>query len=301
MTNPKQHDNATLVVALVRFAGMPPRLVESLVVKFGSLETIVRASTDDLMAMDGMTAEFAEEITAGLARLPEAEEYCRSIKSRDIHISTRFDDDYYHRFFELNDPPPLLYVRGKLPDRDRKTVALVGTRSATNEGIELTIKVAKAMVENEVQVISSLRKGIDAAAHLGVRATEAGSFAVIDSGFDHIDAKEEMPLAIDVAHLGGVITEHSPERKPGKKSFEASNRIVAALSQAVVVTEVYDDSRHTMDLLRCCSQIGKMVFFVIDPRHGALATEKSLKEAVTHGAIPMVGLDKLDDIAKSLV
>ena len=69
----------------------------------------------------------------------------------------------------------------------------------------------------------------------------------------------------------------------------------------MVVTELYKDSIETLDLLKCCSQIGKLAFILIDPRHGALTDQDGFEQAVTYGAIPMVGLDKVDDIIQSLV
>jgi predicted Rossmann fold nucleotide-binding protein DprA/Smf involved in DNA uptake len=87
----------------------------------------------------------------------------------------------------------------------------------------------------------------------------------------------------------------------GVNGYIASNRIVAALSQAVVVTEFYESSVTTLDLLKCCSQIGKLAFILIDPRHGPLTDTASLNKAVGWGAIPFVGLEKIDDIVASLV
>jgi DNA processing protein len=302
MINISDYDTTTQVLALCRFAGVRPRLFEALLNHFGDLQSILEAKTDSLMKISGMKSKTAEMIAGSSAHLQRAGEYYTELKARDIHVKSRFDDDFPTRLFELNDPPPLLYVRGKTPDRHKKAVALVGAENATNEGIELTVKLARRFAEAGIQIIASLRKGIDAAAHVGAKAVEGGSsFSILDSGFDHIHPPEHMPLAIDITQAGGVISEYPPDQQFTDEAGHRSNRILTALAQAVVVTEVYKDSARTLDLLSCCHEIGKLTFIMIDPAKGALADEESLSTAVACGAIPMIGLEKADDIILSLV
>jgi DNA processing protein len=253
------------------------------------------------MAIDGMTAKTAKRITGTASLLKQADELHRQLKKRDIAVMTRFDNDFPQLLFELNDPPPLLYIRGRMPDNDKKTVALAGAENATNEGIEWTVKLAGAFAKAGVQVVASLSKGIDAAAHIGAKAAGGVSYCVLDSGFDQIHPPEHMPLAIDVAQSGGVISEHPPEQTYTTESFKSSNRILVGLAQAVVVTELYDDSTRTLDLLSFCRQIGKLTFIMVDPERGALADEGSLAKAVFCGAISLTGLEKTGDIIKALV
>ena len=99
---------------------------------------------------------------------------------------------------------------------------------------------------------------------------------------------------------GGLLTEFTEDVEYENENNISSNRILAAISQAVIITEFYKDDPFVYDILDCCSQIGKMVFVLIDPRFNLVDTE-SLNYAVKCGAVPLVGLDKLDDITKSLV
>ena len=296
-----EYCTAVQVLALCRLAGIQPRLFEVLVHLFGSPERILKADRSSLMAIDGMTAKTAKKITGTAALLKQADELHSQLKKRDIAVMTRFDNGFPQLLFELNDPPPLLYIRGRMPDNDKKTVAFAGAENATNEGIEWTVKLAGAFAKAGVQIVASLSKGIDAAAHIGAKAAGGVSYCVLDSGFDQIQPPEHMPLAIDVAQSGGVISEHPPEQTYTTESFKSSNRLLVGLAQAVVVTELYHDSTHTLDLLSFCRQIGKLTFIMVDPERGALADEGSLAEAVSCGAIPLTGLDKTGDIIKALV
>ena len=301
MSDNANNDIATQVIALCKYVGVTPRLFEALLHHFGSLERIIRADSGALMAIEQMSANIANKITRTKRYFKASDEFLTEMKRREIGVTTRFDPEYPSLLFELNNPPPILYCRGRLPLGDKKTVALVGADKATNEGMELTTTLAAAFARGEVQVVSSLDKGISAAVHLGTRVEKGVSFAVLDCGLDELKPEEQARLAIDITHEGGLVSEYSPETAPSSDNYKALNRIIVGLSQAVVVTEIYKDSEHTLDLLKCCNQVGKLSFVIIDPRHGALADEASLNQAVSYGALPMVGLDKIDDIITALV
>lgn len=289
------------VMALCKYSGINPRLCEFLFNYFREPDDLLKVGADMLMKIEGMNRTTAENITRTAERLDEAEQYVDSLKKRDIEVVTRFDPAYPVLLFELNNPPPLLYVRGRLPEMTQKTVALVGAEVPTNEGIEMTTRLAREFAEAGVQLISSLDGGIDYAAHLGCKTAEGISFAVIDSGFDALTADDSMPLAIDIVQKGGLISEYPPDEKAAPENYMEANRIMAGLSRAVVVTELYFDSLRTLDLLKFCNMIGKLAFILIDEEYGALADEESLALAVEYGAIPMVGYNKIEDIIKALV
>ena len=289
------------VLALCHFAGIGPRVFAMLLTRFGSLDSILLAEAAELGEIDDMTDELANRIKGAVEYLPDADTRCLLLQQRDIIVTTRLDELYPPLLNELNDPPPLLYVRGRLPDRDGRTVTLVGATEASNEGIELTVQLAKQFAAAGVQIVSSLRIGIDAAVHLGSKAAESSSFAVLDSGFDHIESTAEMPLAIDAVKEGGVISEYPPDTPADDKNFRDSNRILVGLGQAVVVTEVYETSAKILDLILFCHQIGKIVFLMIDPDHGPLSDKATLDKLTGYGVIPIIGFDQVKDIIAALV
>ncbi|MDX9858536.1 MAG: DNA-processing protein DprA [candidate division Zixibacteria bacterium] len=289
------------LVALCTLTGVSPRLFELLFARFGDTERILRADVSALTAIGGMSAPQIKRIASARDRLEDAQRFVNRLTEREIRVISFFDDDYGELLTELNDPPPILYIRGVMPDRSRKSVTVAGAHNATAEGIELTTNLARRFGQAGVQVISSLRGGIDSAAHLGAKSGGAPSFAVIDTGFDQLTAPSAMPLAIDIVEHGGVISEYAPEQISTHETLEQSNRLLAGLAQAVVVTEVYSDSEATLDLLAFCRMIGKLVFVMADPHKGALADESAMAKALEAGAIPMKGLEHTDDIVRALV
>ncbi len=293
--------NDLLLLALTRYGEVGPRIISVLLQRFGEPEEFAGIDRESLLQIEGLADNQADKILEALKRTDEAGDYLAGLHSSDIRVISRLSEDYPEKLFEINDPPTLLFVRGILPDATRKSIAIVGADLSTNDGINLTVSLARKCVESSVQVISSLRRGIDAAAHIGARAGEGASFAVLDTGFDHIDLTEQMPVAVDIVRNGGVLSEFLPDSEPSGATFHRSSRLIVGLAQAVVVTELYSSSTAALDLLSFCGETGKLAFVLIDPRHGALADEAGLSEAIRHGAIPMSGLDKIDDIISSLV
>ncbi len=289
------------VLALSRFAGVTPRLMDALLRRFRTLEDILLAEKAELAEIEGINKTAIDRIDAAASHLPEAEKIERSMSEREINLMSRFDDLYPRLLFDLNDPPSMLYVRGKLPEADKRTVALVGTEKASGEGIEMTSRLAKQFSAQKIQLVSSMVGGIDSAAHLAAKAAGGASFAVLNAGLDEIAITSDMPVAIDIVQNGGVISEYPPENKFLQENIAQSNRLLVGLSQAVVVTEAYEDSGRILDLLQFCEDVGKLVFFMIDPEFGAFADELSLKQALECGAVPIKGYDGVQDIIKSLV
>ena len=301
MNYENKYSNTIKALALCKFAGVDPRLFSALISQFGSLDKLFADTPDALKEIKNLDQQTSDLVRNASAGLQLAEDFHAELSQRDINVATCFDSNFPKLLHELNDPPPVLYVRGSIPNNSRKTVTVVGTSKASQEGIELTVHLSRLFAKANVQVVSSLRGGIDGAVHLGCKANDGKSFAIIDSGFDHLDLSEQMPLAIDIAQKGGVITEYPPDVAPHTDNLSATNRLLVGLSHAVVLTEFYNDSSHTHDLLSFCGDIGKLVFIMVDPEHGALSDETALETASKYGIVPIVGFDQVGSIIKALV
>lgn len=292
---------AAQVLALLRYGNVTPRLFDLLLQQFGSPAGILEASTSALREHSGISAAVAERIGKSATRIGEAEKYIGDLSHRGISVLTRFDDNYGRLLFELNDPPPLIYVRGSLPSPQEKSVTLLGSRSASADGIALTTRVAQQFAQAKVQIISSLDGGNDSAAHLGAKAAGGKSYAILETGFDELDQTTQVPLAIDIAQSGGVISESAPDGRRMAESMETADRLLVGISQATVITEIYQDSRREHDLLKFCHEVGKMAFVMVDDEIGPLADRESLARATECGAILMHSPKQIGDITRSLV
>jgi DNA processing protein len=138
-------------------------------------------------------------------------------------------------------PPAALFVRGDLGVLDARRVGIVGTRNATQRGRETAARFGHELAQNGVVVVSGLARGIDGAAHRGALAADAASVAaVVGNGLDRPYPPEHAGLWHEVARRGVLISEWPPGTPPDKFRFPMRNRILAALSEVLVVVESRD-------------------------------------------------------------
>lgn len=168
----------------------------------------------------------------------QAEELRPRLEKAQITVLTRGDPAYPSLLEEIDDPPPVLYVRGDLVDADDPAVAIVGSRRASPYGLAMARILARDLAEGGVTVISGLARGIDAAAHGGALAATGGrALAVLGSGPDVIYPPEHRRLAAAVARRGALLSEFPPGTPPLPRHFPWRNRIISGLARGVVVVE----------------------------------------------------------------
>lgn len=148
------------------------------------------------------------------------------------------DADYPQRLLNCYDPPTLLFVKGKADMNPSRTVAIVGTRNNTEYGKKFTEALVKGLEEHDVTIYSGLAIGIDAIAHKQSLKHGITTIGVVGHGLDTIYPYENTSLAKEMVKEGGAIVTQFPSKtKPDKHNFPVRNRIVAGLSDAVVIVE----------------------------------------------------------------
>lgn len=301
MTQTDNYSLAAQVWALRHFGGVGPRTFRSLLVRFGSLHNIFRAEMDELTSIDGLGEKRSARIYDCNQMLDESEEFINSLTERQILCSTLFDDNYPQLFEELNDPPPIIFARGRFPENDEKTVAIVGSHKATTEGISYAVELAGRLAKESVSVISGLARGIDASAHIGAIRSGGRSYAVLGSGFDYIYPEEHRTLAAELVEKGGLLSEYSPDTKSSPGLNMARNRLTVGLSQAVIIGEIFGNSSGTLDSASCCHQLGKLMFVLIEGCDLPGKDNTGVEKVIAMGAIPITLEDALEKITRSLV
>lgn len=160
--------------------------------------------------------------------------YC---SKNNIQLISYNDNEYPSLLKQINDPPVLLYVKGKKEILKSSTsISIVGTRNASQYGMSTARALAKELAECGVVVVSGLAEGIDSSAHKG--ALVGGyTIAVIGSGMKYQFPATNKELYEEIFEKGVVITEFAPDIHPDKNTFPIRNRIIAGLSKGVVVVE----------------------------------------------------------------
>lgn len=135
----------------------------------------------------------------------------------------------------ISDAPPLLWVMGQAETLNRPMVALVGARNASSNGTRMARRLASALCEAGVLVVSGLARGIDTAAHMA--SLSHGTIAVLAGGVDRIYPEENTHLGRDILTNGARVSEQPIGLQAQARHFPRRNRIISGMAQAVVVVE----------------------------------------------------------------
>ena len=142
---------------------------------------------------------------------------------------------------DLSDPPPVLYVRGRLADGAR-TVAIVGSRAASPYGVACALRLARDLAGLGFAIVSGLARGIDAAAHRGCLDAAGASVAVLPGGLDAVTPRHHLELAERLCERGALASEWRLGAPLGPAVFVKRNRLIAALAAATIVVEAAERS-----------------------------------------------------------
>lgn len=177
--------------------------------------------------------------TAGWWAVSEAERMMET-DINSMKTVTKGQEGYPSALGKLPDPPQKLHFFGNLGGGP--TVALVGSRNADTGAIRFTFSLAESLAKQGVRVISGGALGIDTAAHKGALHGDGHTVAVLGAGFEFLYPSENKELFGEIAASGALVSEFDPPQPPTKWTFPKRNRIVAAWSDAVVVTQAKERS-----------------------------------------------------------
>jgi DNA processing protein len=180
---------------------------------------------------------------------------------RNIGVLGFFDEDYPHCIMTIQDPPPVLFVRGSIDVLfDQRMVAVVGTREPTKFGREATVQLTSVLAAAGWGIVSGLARGVDALAHTVALERDVSTVAVMAGGLDSIYPSENAKLASAIVDSGGaLIAEVAPGIRPRRSHFVARDRLQPALAVAVLVAQTGIEGG-TMHTVRYAAAERKPVF-----------------------------------------
>ena len=262
--------------------------MQGLVAYFGDMETAWNSSPADL-AEAGLGAKVIERVL--LARQTVSlDKVWEKIESQGIKILTWGDEAYPARLKEIDQPPPVMYIRGEyLPD-DLFAVAIVGTRKVTPYGRQVTEEIASFLAANGMTVISGLARGVDAIAHRTALKAGGRTIGILGSGVDKIYPPEHRGLAEQMIARGAIISDYAIGTPPDASNFPPRNRIISGLSLAVVVIEAAETSGALITAEFAAEQ-GREIFAV--PGSILAPQSKGTNRLIQKGAQPLLTPDDL--------
>jgi DNA processing protein len=247
---PLEREELEPLLRLTLVEGIGPQRLNLLLDRFHSADAILRAPERELTAASGIGAELARRIRSAAA--PSAVAGARRLLDRVRQIGAVAldvnDPAYPSAFAILPDPPPLLFALGDPSRLQLPAVAIVGTRSPTPYGRRVAEQLGRDLGRRGYAIVSGMARGVDTAAHLG--ALDGGGFpvGVLGHGIDLVYPPENRRLFERVRDGGSLLTEYPPGETPKAGNFPRRNRLIAALSRAVVVVEMGHQSgaQHTV-------------------------------------------------------
>lgn len=271
---------------LLRSPNVGPVTFHHLLARFGSAEAALPA-LPDLAARGGAGYRLApaDRIAAEIDAVAKA----------GARLLFHDDDAYPLALLAIDQPPPILCVRGRGALFDQPGVAIVGARNASAAAVRLARDFAVDLAGRGFAVISGLARGIDAAAHLGALAVEpgdGGTIAVIAGGIDVVYPPEHAALQDRIAEQGLVVAQMPPGTEPQARHFPSRNRIIAGLAAGTVVVEAAPKSG-SLITARLAGEYGREVMAV--PGSPLDARAHGCNRLIREGAILV---QSADDIAE---
>jgi DNA processing protein len=211
-------------------------------------------------------------------------------------ICTLEDSEYPPLLAEIEDAPPLFYIKGQLFPEDERALAVVGTRRATTYGRSVAHDLTTTLAQSGVTIVSGLAKGIDTVAHQAALAAGGRTIAVLANGIDILYPRENQALIEQIINegRGAIITEYPPRTPPDAKHFPARNRLISGLALGVLIVEapVASGALLTAEL---AAEQGREIFAV--PGNITSANSRGANKLIQDGAkLVMQAEDILEEL-----
>lgn len=243
-SSPTSTEFKTSLLILSQIPGVGSLRLRALLTEFGSYERVVSASPQKLMRVSGIGASVADQIVS-FVKSPSKLEAAKSAANRQLELLekhhaqllTLWDDDYPSQLREIYDPPVMLFVRGKILAEDRDSIAIVGTRQATDYGKNAAKKLCRELGEAGITIISGLAYGIDMVAHTTAIECGARTIAALGCGVDKIYTDPSGKVYPKIIENGAIISEEWFGAEPSPEKFPRRNRIISGLSLGTVIIE----------------------------------------------------------------
>ncbi|MBP5211499.1 MAG: DNA-protecting protein DprA, partial [Pyramidobacter sp.] len=219
-----------LCVWLNGFEGLSADLLRELDPELDKTEIV-----KELLAQSKITEHCAERLKK-LSADGWAEQQFERAEENGVKMTTWYDEDYPPRLRDIDEPPLLLYVKGRLPDFER-SCSVVGTRRCTPYGMKVSEMLGAGLARAEYVVVSGGARGIDGGAHGGALSASGVTVAVLGTGIDIVWPPDHDELFANIVKDGALVSEY-PFGTTGRSwRFPRRNRIIAGISGKLVVVE----------------------------------------------------------------
>ena len=267
-------------ISLWRVPGIGSVTFKKLLDKFETPGNVFAATASSLKQ-----AGFSEKLVSNIKDNPSSNSTKNDIDwlntAQNHHLITIHCSEYPILLKQISNPPPLLYVHGKLALLNDPQVAIIGSRNPTQGGLSNTYEFSKFLGGSGLCITSGLALGIDGAAHQGALDANSPTIAVIATGIDRVYPARHRELAHKIVEDGAIITEFPLGTQPKSENFPRRNRIISGISHGTLVIEAAKKSG-SLITARLASEQNREVFAIPGSIHNPLS--KGCHQLIREGA-----------------
>lgn len=283
-------DDLPYLLALHAVEGFGPARLIKTINYFQSAKNAWNAKTSELKNL-GLPDDVLQKLESH-KKICYPVKYLESIQKSGIKILTVFGQNYPVVLRQIPNPPVVVYYKGDILEADKDALAVVGSRKVSSYGKMVTEQFVSQLAGG-FTIVSGLARGVDAIAHK--TAIEAGgrTIAILGGGLNRLFPAENAALSHTISQNGAVVSEFPPNYPPYPGNFPLRNRIIAALSLGVLVTEAGVDSG-SMITANYAAEYGREVFAVPGPVTSYLSIGPA--QLIQKGAHLVTGPSEILDI-----
>ena len=258
------------LLILSTIPGIGPNRLRALVNHFENPAAIFKANARQLAAVEGIEKKLALTIVEFFRNSgPDAarrfvDDQLSRLNRVDGRLVTFWDKEYPSNLKKIYDPPPFLFVRGSFTEADSCSIAVVGTRSPSLYGTQMTERFAAGLAKLGIPTISGLARGVDTCAHTVTIKSGGRTCAVLGSGVDVIYPPENKLLGERIIEHGAIVSEYVMGTKPDAGNFPRRNRIISGIALATLIVETGGEGGAMITATTACDQ-NRDVFAVPSP------------------------------------
>ena len=276
-----QSDSLAAWIRLEQTAGVGPETARKLLAAFGLPDNIFAASFAALRQI------VSERVAQAL--LSDPSDDTRALIDKTMswlqqpanHVLTLADAAYPQALLDIGDPPMMLYAKGRLELLSAPSLAVVGSRNATAQGIANAERFSEVLSQAGLTIVSGMALGIDTAAHQGSLRGPGSTIAVIGTGIDIVYPARNRGLAHRIADSGCIVSEYPLGMPAIASNFPRRNRIISGLARGVLVIEAAAQSG-SLITARMAAEQGREVLAIPGSIHSPLA--KGCHQLIKQGA-----------------
>jgi DNA processing protein len=247
-------------IALTKVPKVGAVTSKNLIAYCGSAEAVFKSKKTHLVKINGIGDGIAEYILTSDV-LKWAEREVEFIEKNKVRVLYHTDAEYPRRLTAQADCPMLLYYKGTANLNATRIVSIVGTRKPSSYGIRMCEEIVAGLAPHKTLVVSGLAYGIDAIAHRKCLGLGMPTVGCMGTGLQRIYPNEHREWAVKMCENGGLLTEYPSDQDPEQKHFPMRNRIIAGMSDAVIVVETAEKGG-SMITANMSIECGKDVFAV---------------------------------------